>query len=217
MKKKKWPRVVTIVVGVVALLGIGGYYAMNMAVDYTLKQIASGIEFELEDVAGLEDEGQPREDEKPDAVKGGDGGAADSQPKGPDDAEDTVAPSPQQNNSVSASQGETAQEGSAAPAPSVPSGGAIASGVAKELQEKVTQKEKVAVASVMMGNFSTNELKQFAEMASNGVSVEEKKAVRDQFLSRLSEEEYNKLIAIAAKYGLSQGKKYDEVKKETGN
>ncbi|WP_309120834.1 hypothetical protein [Paenibacillus sp.] len=66
-----------------------------------------------------------------------------------------------------------------------------------------------------MEKFSAAELREFAAIAAGGITVEEKKAARDTFLSRLSEEEYNELIAIAAKYGLSQGNSYAEVKEST--
>ncbi|MNR68230.1 hypothetical protein D3C85_1926620 [compost metagenome] len=45
-------------------------------------------------------------------------------------------------------------------------------------------------------------------MAGNGLSVDEKKKAKDIILQKLTEDEYNQLIGIAAKYGLSQGKKY---------
>lgn len=83
-----------------------------------------------------------------------------------------------------------------------------------KVQEDLTIKEKLRLTSVILKSFSPSELKQMSQMASDGISVEEKKAVKDLFLEKLSEQEYNELIAIAAKYGLSQGKSYEESKQE---
>ena len=85
---------------------------------------------------------------------------------------------------------------------------------AKIVEEKITAREKMIVAGTVLKHFSPNELKTFAAMAADGISVEEKKAARDLFIQRLSEDEYNRLISIAAKYGLSRGRSYDEIKKE---
>jgi len=82
---------------------------------------------------------------------------------------------------------------------------------AETVQERVTLAEKATVASTLMKKFSLAELRQFAEIARDGITVDEKRALRGLFVERLSEEEYDKLIAIAAKYGLSQGKKYKQV------
>ncbi|HZG86162.1 hypothetical protein [Paenibacillus sp.] len=82
------------------------------------------------------------------------------------------------------------------------------------VRKKITAKEKAVVANVLLKSFSPNELRTFAEIAKDGITVEEKKATRGMFIERLSEEEYNRLIAIAAKYGLSQGKQYKDVIQE---
>lgn len=81
---------------------------------------------------------------------------------------------------------------------------------ATEVQESITLAEKARVTGTMVRNLDTQELKQLAGLASGGLSLEEKKEAKKIILEKLSEEEYNELIAIAAKYGLSEGKKYDE-------
>jgi hypothetical protein len=53
------------------------------------------------------------------------------------------------------------------------------------------------------------------QMSENGVSVEEKQKAKKIILQKLTEEEYNELIAIASKLGLSSsGKSYQESLKE---
>ena len=52
--------------------------------------------------------------------------------------------------------------------------------------------------------------KQFASLSSKGVSASKKKEAKKVFLEKLTEKEYDQLIAIAAKLGLSQGKSYEE-------
>lgn len=81
---------------------------------------------------------------------------------------------------------------------------------AKEVQDAITLKEKASVTSVLLKKLSASDLQLFAKMAGNGLSVDEKKKAKDIILQKLSEDEYNQLIGIAAKYGLSQGKKYAE-------
>lgn len=78
------------------------------------------------------------------------------------------------------------------------------------VKEGITIKEKAAVASVILTKFSASDLKLFADLANGGLTIEEKKAAKIKFLDTLSEEEYDGLIVIAAKYGLSQGDKYSE-------
>lgn len=70
------------------------------------------------------------------------------------------------------------------------------------------------VASIFMKRFTTKELDAFRKLASGGLTVEEKKEAKEIVMEKLTEEEYDELIQIAAKLGLSQGKKYEESKKE---
>ncbi|WP_281885466.1 hypothetical protein [Paenibacillus sp. YYML68] len=79
-----------------------------------------------------------------------------------------------------------------------------------EVKENVTLKEKAKVTSILLSKLSTSEIQMFMKMSSGGLTLEEKQEAKKIILAKLSEEEYNELIAIAAKYGLSQGKKYNE-------
>lgn len=85
---------------------------------------------------------------------------------------------------------------------------------ADEIAESVTIQEKAKVFRVVMKNLSTSDISRLRELAAGGLTSEEKQEARALMLERLSEDEYNELIAIAHKYGVSQGKTYEEVKKE---
>jgi len=85
---------------------------------------------------------------------------------------------------------------------------------AKNVQQSMTTKEKAQVTSVLLKKLSPNDIATFMKMAGDGLTVEEKREAKKVFLQKLTEEEYNQLIAIAAKYGLSQGKSYQESQKE---
>jgi len=87
---------------------------------------------------------------------------------------------------------------------------------AEIVKDTITLKEKTKIASVLLKKFNASEIRMFTELASGGLSIEEKKAAKLKFLEKLSEKEYDQLIAIAAKYGLSQGKTYSETDKPKG-
>lgn len=78
---------------------------------------------------------------------------------------------------------------------------------AKKVQDSITLKEKTKVTSVLLKRLSASDLSALTKMAGNGISVEEKKQIKKLLIEKLTEEEYNELIEIAQKYGLSQGKK----------
>ncbi|WP_372814222.1 hypothetical protein [Paenibacillus sp.] len=85
---------------------------------------------------------------------------------------------------------------------------------AEKVKDEITIAEKAKITSMLLSKLSPSELKLFAQMASNGLSLEEKKEAKKIILNKLSEDEYNQLIGIAAKYGLSQGKNYADSKKQ---
>lgn len=92
--------------------------------------------------------------------------------------------------------------------------GAITSERAENAQSQLTLKDKAVISSVLLKKLSAAEISLFVKMSGDGVSVEEKKAAKELILKKLTEEEYNELIAIAAKIGLSQGKNYQDSIKE---
>lgn len=85
---------------------------------------------------------------------------------------------------------------------------------AKAVEEKITLKEQTKVATTLAKRLTAGEINQIIQFMQGGMSVSEKRQAKDIILGRLSAEEYNDLIQIAAKYGLSQGKSYEESLKE---
>jgi hypothetical protein len=188
---KKWKRWMGISAAILIVLGITGFIGMQVVVDFVLTQVASTVE------------------EQPQS------------PTTPDVTPERTAPLPVTDEApvIEPPTSPTATP-KVEPANSDPLLNAYTSSLTEDqtvqLQAKVTTQEKLAVSSVLVKHFSVGELKAYAAMASDGITVEDKKAARKHFIERLSEEDYNRLIEIAAKYGLSQGKSYAEVQKEEG-
>ena len=95
-----------------------------------------------------------------------------------------------------------------------PKGGYVSPEHAKAVKENISFTDKLEVTSVLLSKLSANELTMFAELVGGGITSEEKKEAKKIFLQKLTEEEYNQLIDIAAKYGLSAGKTYQDSQKE---
>jgi hypothetical protein len=216
MRKRKWPKVLWISLTILLLLGIGGYLAMDMAVDYTLKQVAGGVDLEelMSELEAGVSEGVIIEGDGQNEIGGSDDAGAPADVV--DQSEDAVAPEVVSGDAGSGAE-ETTEPGNASivgESDKPSKGGDVSAAVAQEAQAGVTASEKMVVASVLLKRFSVDELKQFVAIAKDGITTEEKREARGIFLERLTEEEYNELIAIAAKHGLSQGRSYDQVKKE---
>lgn len=90
----------------------------------------------------------------------------------------------------------------------------ISTDKAKEVEENITIKDKAKVVSTLMGSLSASDISTLQKLASGGLSVDEKREAKELLLEKLTEDQYNELIAIAAKHGLSQGKTYSETKGE---
>jgi len=82
------------------------------------------------------------------------------------------------------------------------------------VQDEISAKDKALVTSVLLKKLSPSDISLFMKLAGGGMTVEEKREAKKILLNKLTEEEYNELVAIAAKYGLSQGKSYAESKKQ---
>ena len=85
--------------------------------------------------------------------------------------------------------------------------------VLTDAKQNLTFQEKWTITSILREKFTQTELDQFLALAEDGLTNPEKKQLRTIFLGSMSEQEYNELIAIAAKYGLSEGRTYDQHKK----
>ncbi|RCW47892.1 hypothetical protein [Paenibacillus prosopidis] len=213
MRKKKWKKVLIWVASVIVVLGVGGLFAANYAVDKLISTLAADLENDLmnEVVTAVEENSN-------DPVDGSDktttytadeiANPSDDQPVGSVDE------------LVESEQGrvDSAQTDSSTQTEDVQSKDSYQAEVpvdkAKVIQEKITVGEKAQLTSVFLEELSMSDIKDLQALASGGLSIDEKKEARSLILNRLSPEQYDELIQIAKKYGMSQGKSYGEVIEE---
>ncbi|MFC3799838.1 hypothetical protein [Cohnella sp. GCM10012308] len=87
---------------------------------------------------------------------------------------------------------------------------------AESVKEDITFSEKTKLMTIMLKRLSASDIKTLSDLASGGLSVEKKVEAKKIILEKLSEKEYDELIKIAQKYGMSEGKSYEDSKKEKG-
>ncbi|TYP75660.1 hypothetical protein BCM02_104341 [Paenibacillus methanolicus] len=85
---------------------------------------------------------------------------------------------------------------------------------AKKIEKNVTVAEKAEVTSILLKELSIADIKKIQGLASGGLTQEEKKEARRILIESMSSEQYNELSQIAKKYGMSEGRSYDEIKSE---
>ncbi|SEG34002.1 hypothetical protein [Paenibacillus sp. UNC499MF] len=85
---------------------------------------------------------------------------------------------------------------------------AIPADRAERVRGEISWAERMKITSVLLKRLQASDIKQLSLLMQDGVSREEKKKAKAIILAKLSEDEYNELIAIAGKYGLSKGKSY---------
>lgn len=205
---KRWQKVLIITVAVLLIIAGGVFWAMNKAVNKVLEAVSS-------DVLSSMNTPIPQPTDSPVISSSPTTGASSEasieptlgnkevlqqQPTPPESTQTTLGAS------VSSSP-EAAITSQPASTPYDPN---ISADKAKQAQEDITLKEKLQITSIFMKRFSTKELDAFMKLASGGLSHEEKIEAKKLVLEKLSEEEYNQLIDIAARLGLSEGKKYSE-------
>ncbi|NOU64524.1 hypothetical protein GC096_10835 [Paenibacillus sp. LMG 31461] len=230
MKKKKWMKRLVWAGSSAALLLVVGYFGMNIAMSYFLNSMIPSMPLEISQAA--EDETSLIVSDVSDVNSKTNATTVTMESTIPnvqklDDATPTLKPqgttipidTPTEKQATSSSTQKSNESKSAdqisTPSPAASKNGTgyeaqITTEKAKEVQDAITLKEKASVTSVLLKKLSASDIQLFAKMAGNGLSVDEKKKAKDIILQKLSEDEYNQLIGIAAKYGLSQGKKYAE-------
>lgn len=200
MRKKRWKKILIWTAAVIVVLGVGGLFAANYAMDRMIASLANSLEDELLEVPVTEATAPPSEgsDETGNNTPGTNGTNNTNtaeQPTSENNGDDTKGTSSES----STKDGYTAE---------------ISTDKAKDVQEKITVGEKAQLASVFLKELSMEDIKALQELASGGLSLEEKKEARTLILERLSPEQYDELIQVAKKYGMSKGKSYEEVSKE---
>ncbi|MEK4239211.1 hypothetical protein [Paenibacillus sp. FSL H7-0714] len=211
MFNKRWKKILLWTLSVIVVLGVGGLFAANYAVDKLMNSMVDGFDLESEDqVNGGQDQGTAPEDRVAD---------------GKVEPVASATPVPSIDDKGSKDTGETGKETTASTtseptkAPSSDSKNANSDGYtaqvstdkAKQIQENVTIKDKADVASIVLGQLSVSDINRLKDLAKGGLTTEEKREARSIILGKVSTEQYNELSQIAKKYGVSQGKTHDQI------
>ncbi|WP_424769270.1 hypothetical protein [Paenibacillus sp. sgz302251] len=205
MRKRKWKKILIWTVSVIVLIGIGGLFAANYAVNKLISTLAADLETEhITEVQPTEVVDAP-DGEEPPAEETETEETNESDPASQVPMEQEADKSVEQEAAGADEQDKSNEEGYRAE---------VSIEKAKTVQEKITVSEKAQVTSVLLKELNMSDMKELQELASGGLSAEEKKKARTIILERLSADQYDELIQIAKKYGLSQGKSYEEVSKE---
>lgn len=215
-KKFRWKRFAIWSLSIVIVLGVAGIFAVNYAIDRVMESMANSIleEIDLEVSSGVVASPTPASNPANEA------GGSDEQLAATDNPDvDPVTPSNkpagQDGQPQQSSQGNGDKGNSSANLGEYSSELSVEK--AKAIKENVTVSEKADVASILMGNLSLSDLKLFQQLASGGMTVDEKRQARKVLLDKLTPKEYEKLSKIAKKYGISRGLTYEEAQKEEAN
>lgn len=212
---KRWKKVLIWTLSVIVVLGVGGAFAANYAVDKLMNSMAGGFEIEEEEPANNIPQGEVVEP----AVASGEETV---EPIDSVEPTSTISPSntPLSNDTdnKNGSNSEQATAGTSKPVSTpVPTPGGvdglahISTDKAKEVQDSVSIKDKANVAAIVAQQLSVSDIKRLQELAKGGLTSDEKREARSIILGKVSEEQYNELSSIAKKYGVSQGKTRDQI------
>lgn len=201
MRKKKWKKIMIWAASIIIILGVGGLFAANYAVDKLISSLSASLENdilnevsqEVVDIADAEGEEPATDTVDEDAAEGlAEGEDADAKDK----------------DQIDSSKGtDTVKSGDGYQAE-------VSVDKAKDVQEKITVSEKAQLTSVFLKQLSMSDIQELQELAKGGLGMDEKKKARSIILAKLTPEQYDELIQIAKKYGMSQGKTYDQVSSE---
>ncbi|MBW7474258.1 hypothetical protein K0T92_05840 [Paenibacillus oenotherae] len=228
IKAPRWRRWL-LAFGVMLLLLLGAaWYAYDRMTDHLLQVLMEDSMLPIEASEPLATDAQREgEQNKPlsdQAVRKlsnkGSGGANDTSApvdrnKGADQssADDAAAAAKPSSSSKAAARTKPSSNGgqqSAAGKTSAADKQALSAEEAREAGDKVTMMEKIEIGSVLMKHWSVEELKAFQSALGGGLTIEEKRELKRKAMEQLSEEEYDRLIKIAKKYGMSRGKSYQQ-------
>lgn len=214
MFNKRWKKILVCTLSVIIVLGVAGLFAANYAVDKLMNSMVDSFDLESEpsdtatggDVVPVESAAPTTSNTE---VVGGSNGTEGGLGKG-DTAGDTATSATSKPTEVKPSD----QSGDSTDGYS----GQVSIDKAKDIKENVTIKEKADVASIIMGQLSVSDINRLKDLASGGLTIDEKREARSIILGKVSEEQYNELSQIAKKYGVSQGRTYDQITgKEKGS
>ncbi|MDR6878337.1 hypothetical protein [Bacillus sp. 3255] len=227
MRKKKWKKPLLWVLSGVFAFVVIGYFGVNMTISYVLKSMVPQVPVVISDLADEENSlrgtitgNSANENVKDTANSNSLPDTQETTEKREDHAATTVSPKDASHTAVESPNIEIQDTQSNEKDPKAVNDelgyqAQITTEKAKVVEDSISVKEKVAVTSVLLKKLSSSELQLLAKLAGGGLTVEEKKSAKEIILNKLSEDEYNQLIQIAAKYGLSQGKNYQDSQKES--
>lgn len=209
-KMKTWKKVLIWAASIIVVLGVGGLFAANYVMDRMIAQLSASLENELleEVVSPTQAPSGGTENEPATDEQGSEDGTQDGQEPssdGKDGQGEQAGSSNGGSNSDKAGSSSGSTDGYTAE---------ITPDKAKDVQEKITATEKAKLASVFLKQLSMDDIKALQDLAGGGLDKAEKKEARDLILEKLTPEQYDDLIQIAKKYGMSQGRSYAEVSKE---
>jgi len=196
--------------GIVVAIATTGYFGMNYAVDRAMDAfVASALQAELDSTAGSVS--SPAASDKPKSSPSVADGGKEEKSSNPASSANDV-PKDQGGNQAAGNDDKKTASGQKDTQGTIydPS---ISAEQAKKVQESITAKEKARVSAILLKKLSASDISTFMNMSKGGLTNEEKEEAKKVIMQKLSEDEYNELIAIAAKYGLSQGKSYKETTK----
>lgn len=210
---KRWKKVLIWTLSVIVVLGVGGLFAANYAVDKLMNSMAGGFDVEAGNTPSVP-QGQVIEpvvaDSDPSAEP-----AASVDPASSSAPASTPASGNAANPAAASTDKPVSNDKPAstpAPTPAGVDGLAhISTDKAKEVQENVTITDKANVAAIVAKQLSVSDIKRLQELAQGGLTTEEKREARSIILGKVTEEQYNELAQIAKKYGVSQGKTRDQI------
>lgn len=224
---KKWQKVTIWVASILIVLVVGGLFAANYAVDKVLNSmVGMSVEdlfeddvLDTEDIAEIGDELTPSsdsldasneqeheasKDQATEQKSNSNSGGQNTEPAAPSN-NDEKQTSLEKPSATTKPEGDKSDSGYTAN---------ISVDKAKEVQENITVAEKAKVVTTLMSSLSASDIASLQKLASGGMNTDEKKVAKEILLEKLTEDQYNELVAIAAKHGLSQGRSYSEVKDE---
>jgi hypothetical protein len=201
MIKKRWKKILLWTLSVIVVLGVGGLFAANYAVDKLMDSMVGSFDLEPEDnVSGGQGEGTVPTDTVDD---------------GNVDPVESAAPTTSTTDSNQGSKDNTTTPTKASTEQDAASSDGYTAQVStdkiKQIQEDVTIKDKADVVSIVLGQLSVSDINRLKELAQGGLTTDKKREARSIILGKVSEEQYNELSQIAKKYGVSQGRTRDQI------
>ncbi|MFD1772537.1 hypothetical protein [Paenibacillus rhizophilus] len=206
MFKKRWTKILAWTLSVIIILGIGGAFAANYAVNKLMNSMADGLATETGGIA------EPQVSAAP---------ASPTSSAVPQVTDSTItqpvntAANSNANNNTDTQPVKEQNKPSSSPAANSDSiteyTPQITTEKAKKIQENVSVKDKADVVSIVLGELSISDIKRLQTLAQGGLTVDEKKEARALVMGKVSEQQYNELVQIAKKYGVSEGKSRSQI------